>query len=102
METLDISKEEADGTVTLTLTGRLSIVTSPKLNDAVDQIGTDVKMLRIVLANVEYVSSAGLRVLVAAQKKMTASGGALEIVSPTADILELFDITGLKDIFTVK
>jgi anti-sigma B factor antagonist len=102
MENLEITKE-IDGTAeTLTLTGRLSIVTSPQLMTEVDEIAPSIKMLRFVMPKVEYVSSAGLRVIVAAQKKMSSSGGSLEIVSPTAEIIELFDMTGLKDILTVK
>jgi len=102
METLEIAKNTENGILTLTLTGRLSIVTSPQLSTEIDGIGSDIQTLRIVMAKIEYVSSAGLRVLVAAQKKMSAAGGVLEITSPTSETLELFEMTGLKDIFTIK
>lgn len=102
MENLEITKEIDGAAETLTLTGRLSIVTSPQLMTEVDEIAPSIKMLRFVMPKVEYVSSAGLRVIVAAQKKMSSSGGNLEIVNPTAEILELFDMTGLKDVLTIK
>ena len=102
METLDIDQTSEGSTLTLTLKGRLSIATSPQLAAVIDSMSDTVKTLQIVAANVEYISSAGLRVLVAAHKKMAAAGGSMEILKPTAEILELFDMTGLKDIFKVR
>ena len=53
-------------------------------------------------ADLEYLSSAGLRVLVATQKRVTAAEGALRIVNASDDIREVFDITGLIDVFDVE
>ena len=58
--------------------------------------------LDIDLANVDYISSAGLRVLVAAQKKVTAAAGNMRLLSPNDEVFEVFEMTGLSDIFTVE
>ena len=101
-ENLDITKNTEGTTETLSLKGRLSIVTSPRLAAEVESVNGDIKTLKIDLADVDYVSSAGIRIIIIAQKKMTAAGGNLEILNPTAEIVQLCDITGLKDVLTIR
>lgn len=79
--------------------GRLDTTTSPQLQDALVLDG--VGRLVFDFADLEYLSSAGLRVLIGAQKAMTASGGTMEIRHANDTVRNVFEITGCLDIFTV-
>ena len=94
---MEIRKEKTDGKLTLAPLGRLDTVTSPELEAAIDYDG--VNELVFDLAGIDYVSSAGLRVLLSAQKKM--AGGKMTIVNACAPVREVFAITGFSDIFTI-
>lgn len=90
-------KKIADGAkLTLAPVGRVDTLTSPELEQAVVLDGVD--ELVFDLAEVDYVSSAGLRVLLSAQKKM--AGKVMKIVNAKPVVKEVFDITGFSDIFT--
>ena len=90
---LNIKKSLADGTLCLELEGRLDTVTAPKLEKELQQSLTGADRL-------EYISSAGLRVLLAAQKVMATRGGMkLTHVGPV--VMEVFEITGFADILTI-
>lgn len=77
--------------------GRVDTLTSPELEAAVVLDG--VESLIFDLAEVDYISSAGLRVLLASQKKM--AGKSMKILSVRPAVKEVFDITGFSDIFTL-
>lgn len=90
-------KKIAEGTkLTLAPVGRVDTITSPELEAAVVLDG--VEELVFDLAEVDYVSSAGLRVLLSSQKKM--AGKSMKIVNAKPAVKEVFDITGFTDIFT--
>lgn len=90
-------KKIAEGTkLTLAPVGRIDTLTSPELEAAVVLDG--VEELVFDLANVEYISSAGLRVLLSSQKKMV--GKSMKIANAKPAVKEVFDITGFSDIFT--
>ena len=59
------------------------------------------KSLIFDLKDLEYISSAGLRVLLKAQKAMNANGGAMKILSPSELVMEVFDVTGFADILNI-
>ena len=82
--------------LTLAPIGRVDTITSPELEAAVQLDG--VEDLVFDLANVDYISSAGLRVLLASQKKM--AGKSMKIANAKPAVKEVFDITGFSDIFT--
>ena len=90
-------KKTVEGTkLTLAPVGRVDTITAPELEAAVQLDG--VEELVFDLSQVDYVSSAGLRVLLASQKKM--AGKKMVIVGACPAVKEVFDITGFSDIFT--
>ena len=91
-----------NGTVlTLVVKGRLETITAPELEAVVKNELGGVTELVLDFAELEYVSSAGLRVLLTAQKTMKAQG-AMKIVHVNEVVNEVFDITGFSDILTIE
>lgn len=89
------------GTTTLSLTGRLDTTTAPQLAETLNALPADISTLILDLSDLEYISSAGLRVILSAQKKMKAQSGSLEIHHPSELVMEIFDVTGFSDILTI-
>jgi anti-sigma B factor antagonist len=82
------------------LVGRLDTTTAPALDKTInDDIG-DTKSLVIDLKNLEYISSAGLRVLLSAQKKMQKVGS-MKVTNVCEEVMEVFEMTGFADILTI-
>lgn len=98
---MKIAKRTSSGTMTLTLSGRLDTATSPELDAVVQKIETGVKELIFDFENLEYVSSAGLRVLLTAQKIMNARNGKMKIVKANDVIKEVFQVTGFASFITL-
>ena len=93
-------KSTTEGTrLTVSVSGRVDTVTAPELEAGL-KFG-DATCVVIDLANVPYMSSAGLRLLLAAHKKMVAKGGELQIAHVQADVREVLDITGFSDILNL-
>ena len=93
-------KTTTEGTrLTIAVSGRVDTVTAPELAAAL-KFG-DATCVVIDLANVPYMSSAGLRLLLAAHKTMSAKGGELQIANVQAAVREVFDITGFSDILNL-
>lgn len=98
---MNIVKQTADSALTLALIGRLDTTTSPELEKEIKASISGVTELIFDFAELEYVSSAGLRVLLAAQKMMNKQGKmVIRHVSET--VMEVFDITGFSDILTIE
>lgn len=93
---MTIETEKRDETLILRLNGRLDTDTAPQLQEAIDAMPEDVRDLQIDMEQLEYVTSAGLRVLLAAMKKMKAGGGKMTVYNVNAAIMEVFQITGFK------
>lgn len=87
--------------LTLEIEGRLDTGTAPKLEAVIDSSLDGVEALVMNLLNLEYVSSAGLRVILKAQKIMNAKG-AMKICNVNESIMEVFEITGFADILTIE
>ena len=87
--------------VTLKIVGRLDTTTAPVLETAVDGCKADVKELILDCSALEYVSSAGLRVILRAQKQMNVQGS-MKLIGVNEAIMEVFDITGFADILTIE
>jgi len=94
-----IEKKAKGEKLTIALEGRLDTNTAPDLEAAMTLEG--VKELVFDIAGLEYISSAGLRVLMTAQKAMNAAGGAMSVANANAVVRGVFDITGLSGIFTL-
>ena len=93
---MQINKNQEGNKLTLAPIGRVDTITSPELEAAVVLEG--IEELVFDLAQVDYISSAGLRVLLSSQKKM--AGKSMKIVNAKPAVKEVFDITGFSDIFT--
>jgi len=96
---MDIDKKLDDGVLTLAVSGRLDTNTSPELEAEVKTDG--VREVIFDFAGLEYISSAGLRVLMGAQKAMMTDGGKVKILNPNAMVRGVFDMTGLSGIFEI-
>ena len=99
---MTISKSVKDNVGTLSLIGRLDTVTSNQLSDELENIFKE-DLIKLVLdfAGIEYISSAGLRVLIVAQKKIASLDRKMEIVNAGDSVKEIFRITGFSNILTV-
>ena len=97
---MNIDKKLNDGRLTIMVEGRLDTNTSPELEAEMKLDG--VKEVVFDFGGLEYISSAGLRILIAAQKTMSAGGGSLEIVGPNEAVRSVFEITGLDSVLVVE
>ena len=87
---------------TFEVEGKITVQSAPKLEDAIDQIPTGVCNFDIDLAGVDYVSSAGLRVFVTVDQLATARGGTMRLLHPDVAIMQVLEMTGLVDVFTIE
>ncbi len=94
-------KKTEGKTVTLVLSGRLDTSTAPTLEEAVKTGLEGTENLVFDFSALEYISSAGLRVLLSALKTMSKQGS-MKIVNPNDSVREVFDITGFSDILTIE
>ena len=97
--TIDIKKNE-EGTV-IEIIGRLDTITAPSLEKIINDNLNNIQSLTLDFKRLEYVSSAGLRVLLGAQKKMK-NGGTLALINVCDDVMEVLEMTGFADILTIK
>ena len=96
-------KKTVDGDkLVLDLEGRLDTTTAPQLENELKVSLYDIKELTLDMENLEYLSSAGLRVLLSAQKQMQKQQGNMVIVNVNEIIMEVFEVTGFVDIITIK
>ena len=93
-------KRNADTTV-IELVGRLDTTTAPALDKTINEDVADTKSLVLDLKGLEYISSAGLRVLLGAQKKLQKVGS-MKVINVCEAIMEVFDMTGFTDILTIE
>ncbi len=98
---MTIKQTNENGKVTLGLSGRLDTVTAPELEAALDAALDGANELCFDFNELEYISSAGLRVLLKAQKIMNTKGK-MKITGVNETIMEVFDITGFVDILTIE
>ena len=98
---MTIEKKINNDVVTLIVSGRLDTQTAPELENELDSILSGLKELIFDMTNLEYVSSAGLRVILKAQKVMNAQGS-MKLTGVNDSIMEVFDITGFLDILTIE
>lgn len=91
-----------DGNVcNIALQGRLDTTTAPQLENELKSSLDGIEELNFDFSGLEYISSAGLRVLLSAQKVMNAQGS-MKIKNAIPEVLEVFEITGFTDILTIE
>ena len=94
---MTINIERELGLVTLKITGRLDTTTSPNLDLVISELPEDTKELVFDMSGVEYISSAGIRVLLRAYKKMNTNQGKTRIENVSDIACEVFEMTGLSE-----
>lgn len=98
---MEINKIVDDKKCTIELTGRLDTLTSPQLEEALKEVPEDTTELVLDLKELEYVSSAGLRVFLNAQKGMTDKG-TMTLKNVNDEIMEVLEMTGFTQILTIE
>ena len=96
---MDIAKKTEGGRTIISVTGRVDTTTAPELDAGLKLEGTET--LTLDLSGVPYMSSAGLRCLLTAQKTMMVGGGSMTIVGVQPAVREVLDITGFSGILTL-
>ena len=96
---ITMTREETK--LTIALEGRLDTMTAPELERELKQSMNGVDTLIFDFSKVEYVSSAGLRVLLYAQKHMR-NGDGMKVIHPNEIVMEVFEVTGFADILTIE
>ena len=99
---MTINKIVEGDKMTLILEDRLDTTTAPQLENELKASLCDVNELTLDLKKLEYISSAGLRVLLAVQKQMTKQQGKMEIMNVNETVMEVFEITGFVDIIAIR
>ena len=98
---MTIEKKLNGENLTIKLIGRLDTTTAPELEAELNRSLSGVKDLILDFGELEYISSAGLRVILKAQKMMNAQGS-MKLIHVNDTIMEVFDITGFVDILTIE
>ena len=98
---MTIQKDLADNTLTLAVEGRLDTTTAPELEAVLKENMDKVQALVLDFSELEYISSAGLRVLLMAQKAMAAKDG-MKVTGVNPLIHEIFEVTGFTDILDIE
>ena len=98
---LNIIKNVENGKADIVLEGRLDTVTAPELEQALSESLADLSELTLDFEKLDYISSAGLRVLLSAQKAMNKQGE-MKLRNVGETIMEIFEVTGFSDILTIE
>ena len=97
--TIEIKKKQEE--TIIEIVGRLDTITAPALDKTIHEDIGDAKNLVLDVKGVEYISSAGLRVLLSAQKKMQKIGS-MKVVNVCEEVMEVFEMTGFADILVIE
>ncbi len=98
---MTVEKTLENGKLTVAPEGRLDTTTAPELEAEISDVLDEVDELVMDLKGLDYLSSAGLRVLLAAQKRMNTHGK-MKVTNVNETIMEIFEVTGFTDILTIE
>lgn len=99
---MKITKQVSDGTLTVLIDGRIDTITAPILERELNHsVTNNITCLIFDFEKVEYMSSAGIRVIMLADKVMSKQGE-MKLIHVNEEIFEIFDITGLADLLTIE
>ncbi len=100
---LNMKKKIENGALFMELEGQLDTLTSPDFNAELEPLLKDVSSVTLDIKNIDYISSAGLRVLLAAQQVLEDKGaGTIRVLNANDTIREIFSITGFEDILSIE
>ena len=97
--TIEIKKNAVE--TIIEIVGRLDTITAPALDKTINEDLGDTKNLVLDVKGMEYISSAGLRVLLGAQKKMQKIGS-MKLKNVCAEVMDVFEMTGFADILVIE
>lgn len=98
---MEVTKEIKGTILNVNISGRLDTNTAPELESAVKEDMQDVKEMNLFLKDLDYISSAGLRVILIFHKSMNAVGGKLVVHNPKDEVMEVFDMTGFSTFLNI-
>ncbi|MCF0111060.1 MAG: STAS domain-containing protein [Erysipelotrichaceae bacterium] len=98
---MEMIKKQEGNCLQVSLIGRLDTSTAPELEQLITNELDNITEFVLDFEKLEYISSAGLRVLLAAQKKMNRQGS-MKLLHVTAGVMEVFEITGFVDVLTIE
>ena len=98
---LDIELNKDGAVYTFLLNGRLDTITSPDLDAKINEVTPDAEKLIFDLSNLDYISSAGLRVLLGMAQTMEKQGD-MKVTNPNEAVMDVFSVTGFDDILTIE
>jgi anti-sigma B factor antagonist len=98
---MTITETKSDENVILQVAGRLDTTTAPQLESKLKECTKNAKILALDLSNVEYISSAGLRVVLLAHKLMAGVGGKMSIAHPSDFCKQVFAATGMDGVLSI-
>lgn len=98
---IEINATTNDKEATVEVSGFLNANTAPELEAKVDELIQGCESVTFEFSKLEYISSAGLRVLMSAYKRAAGVGGTIRVVGTSAEVREVFEITGFTDLFEV-
>ncbi len=99
---MKITKTLEGSTLLISLEGRLDTQTAPELEKELDTSLDSAESLIFDFTGLDYISSAGLRVLLSAQKRMTRKNGSMVVRNVGSTIMDIFQVTGFEDILTIE
>ena len=99
---MEINVSKNENSAVFNLTGRLDTITSPKLQDALAEELANSDEVELNFSGVDYVSSAGLRVLLFGQKRSQSSGKTMRLKNVSPEVMEVFDVTGFSEMLTIE
>ena len=99
---MEITTNISNQNLIISLSGRLDTITSPQLEEEIDRNSFDeIETVTLNMRELEYISSAGLRVVLKLHKKMTAQGGQLKLINVNDMIMEIFTMTGMDSFLEI-
>ena len=95
---MELEFKNDNGNLLVKVIGKLDTMTAPKLEEALSKNINEVNSIAFDLEELKYISSSGIRVLLATRKKMEN----MKVLKPINEVMEVFEITGLTDIFNIE
>lgn len=99
---MEVKFKKQDSSLTVTISGNIDTVTAPELDSKLQENISDVKDLVLDFAAVDYISSAGLRVILMANQQMEDVDGNLTIKNVNEDVRDVFEMTGFDSLLNLE
>ncbi len=99
---MEISKYKVEEYLKVTVKGRLDTNTAPELEKSILEEMESINKLDLDLSDLDYISSAGLRVVLMLHKTLSAKKGVLKILHPKEEVMDVFDMTGFSSFLNIE